>query len=371
MTKKKSVVYFTDLRATSKRNLFDKLDELLSLVGVGERFKRGHLVAIKLHFGEKGNTSFIQPVFVRRVVDAVKKTGARPFLTDTNTLYTGTRANSVDHLQTAVENGFAYAVVAAPLIIADGLRGNDGVEVKVDGRHFKEVSIAREIASASGIVALTHFKCHEMSGFGGSLKNIGMGCASRKGKLAQHSNSAPVVDPDGCVACGECALVCPANAIEIGAKAVIDANICIGCGHCIPACPEGTINVRWNETTGHLQEKLAEHAKGALAGKEGLSVFVNFVTRISPACDCYGHNDAPIAPDIGILASTDPVAIDQASADLVNAGSGYPENTALKSGHAPGGDKFRGVYPEVDWQIQLRAAEAMGLGQRQYKLEKI
>lgn len=366
----KPKVYFTDLRTDVRRNLFDKIDTLLENLSIKTRFRKGNLVAIKLHFGEKGNASYIPPIFVRRVVDRLKETGASPFLTDTNTLYVGTRGNTVNHLTTAIENGFAYSVVAAPLVIADGLRGEYKVPVKVGGKHFSEVSIAGEVANANGIVVLTHFKCHEMSGFGGTLKNIGMGCASREGKLAQHSNGAPVVDPEGCTACGECDLHCPANAIEIGSVAVIDDDVCIGCGHCIAACPEATINVRWNESTSKLQEKMVEHVKGALSGKEDRCLFVSFIMRVSPACDCYGHNDAPIVPDIGILACEDPVALDQACADMVNAHEGF-RNTALKDGHERGGDKFRGVYPKVDWNVQLDRAEAMGLGKRTYELVKV
>jgi uncharacterized Fe-S center protein len=371
MTQTPGRVYFSDLRAGTKQNLFDKLDRLLDEAGVEGRFARGQLVAVKLHFGERGNTAFIPPVFVRRVVDRIRRTCAEPFLTDTNTLYVGTRTNSVTHLNTAIQNGFSYSVVGAPLIIADGLRGGDGVEVEVPGaRHLGAVHIAREVASASGIVVLSHFKCHEMTGFGGALKNLGMGCASRDGKLSQHSNCAPVVDPSGCNGCGECAFACPADSIEIGSVAVINDALCIGCGHCIAACPEGAIQVRWNETTANLQEKMAEHAAGVMLGKAGRALFVNFITNVSPACDCYGHTDAPIVPDIGITASTDPVAIDQASADLVNAARGL-EGTALKSALEPGGDKFRGVYPEVDWSVQLRAAEALGLGTRDYTLVSI
>ena len=363
-------VYFADLRADTRRNLFDKLDGLLDEVGISERFKRGHLVAIKLHFGEKGNAAFISPIFVRAVVDRIKETGAEPFITDTNTLYVGSRANSASHLRTAIENGFAYAVVNAPLIIADGLRGEAGVKVKIGGKRFNEAAIASEIAHADCLVVMTHFKCHEMTGFGGALKNIGMGCAAREGKLAQHSNCAPVVDPKGCTACGECSLHCPADAIEIGAAAVINDKLCIGCGHCIAACPEGTINVRWDETTSGLQEKMIEYASAAVKGKEGRCVYISFIQRVSPACDCYGHNDSPIVPDIGILASVDPVAIDQACADLVNAAQGFA-NTALGSGHEPGGDKFRGVHPSVDWNVQLDCAQRMGLGTRRYTLETI
>lgn len=370
MSKNISTVYFADLRADMKRNLFDKLDSLITNLGLEGRFSKGSLIAVKLHFGEKGNTAYIPPVFVRKVVDRIKDTGAEPFLTDTNTLYVGTRANSVSHLRTAIENGFTYAVVGAPIVIADGLRGNDGVSVELDGKHLKEVHIAREIVSASGLVVLTHFKCHEMTGFGGVLKNIGMGCADREGKLTQHSSCAPVVEPSGCTGCGECVLACPADAIDIGAVAVINETLCIGCGHCIAACPEDTIHVQWNETTSNLQEKMAEHAAGALKGKEGKSVFITFIKDVSPVCDCYGHTDAPIVPDMGILASTDPVAIDQAAADLVNSATGFG-NSALKTGHEPGGDKFRGVHPAVDWTVQLTSAEALGLGTRSYRIEEV
>ncbi len=370
MGERVSKVYFADLRADTRRNLLDKLDTLLSRVGVDERFRKGHLVGIKVHFGERGNTSFINPVFVRRVVDRVKKTGAKPFLTDTNTLYVGTRVDSVSHIVTAVENGFAYSVVGAPVIIADGLRGEGLTRVRVDGRHLKEVCIAGHIVSANGLVVLTHFKCHELTGFGGALKNIGMGCASREGKLTQHSSCAPVVEPGGCTACGECSLVCPVDAIDIGAKAVINARICIGCGHCIPACPEGTIKIQWNESAGRVQEKMVEHAMGVVKGKEGRIVYLNFITQVSPTCDCYGHTDAPVVPDVGITASTDPVAIDQACCDLVNQQAGF-RNSALTSGFEPGGDKFRGVHPSIDWTVQLESAQEMGIGTRKYILEEV
>ena len=366
----KSAVWFADLRAGSRQNLFDKIGALLEMAGVKDRFRKGHLVAVKLHFGEKGNASFIRPVFVRRVVESIKETGASPFLTDTNTLYVGTRGNSPEHLKTAIENGFDYAVVSAPLIIADGLRGDSAALVRIGGKHFEEVGIAREIVSADGLVVLTHFKCHELTGFGGALKNVGMGSACREGKLAQHSSAAPLVDPSGCTACGDCSAACPAAAIEVGAVAVINEEPCIGCGHCIAVCPQGTIKIRWNESASRLQEKMVEHFEGAVKGKEGRCVYLTFVTQVSPACDCYGHNDAPIVADIGMLASNDPVAIDQAAADLVNGAEGFKE-TALSTGHEPGGDKFRGVHPGIDWEAQLNYACLRGLGTREYVLKKI
>ncbi|MEK6725732.1 MAG: DUF362 domain-containing protein [Deltaproteobacteria bacterium] len=363
----KSKVYFADMRANVKRNLFDKLDALLAKVELKDKFSKGQLVAVKLHFGEKGNTSYIRPNFVRRVVDRIKETGARPFLTDANTLYVGQRGESVSHLITAIENGFDYAVAGAPLIIADGLRGESAHKIQINGDIFKEVSIGSEIVAADGMVVMTHFKCHEMTGFGGALKNVGMGCASREGKLAQHSNVAPVVDQSNCTGCKMCYKWCPAGAIIVEEKAFIDAKICIGCGKCIIVCPEKTIHIQWDETTARLQEKMAEYAAGALKGKEGRAVFISFITQVSPSCDCYGHTDAPIVPDIGILVSDNPVALDQACADLVNQQEGF-KNSALKKGHEPGGDKFRGVHPEVDWEMQLAHAEKMGLGSRSYEL---
>jgi len=366
----KSVVYFADLRTSPRRSLFDKIDSLLESAGAGSMFRKGHLVAVKLHFGEKGNASFIRPVFVRRVVDRIKETGASPFLTDTNTLYSGTRGNAPDHLRTAIENGFDYAVAGAPLVIADGLRGESSEAVRIDGEHFREVKIAREIASADGLVVLTHFKCHELTGFGGALKNVGMGSAAREGKLAQHSNAAPVVDPAGCASCGDCVEACPVSAIEMGDAAFIDEEVCIGCGHCLAVCPQGAIKVRWNESTARLQEKMVEHFEGAVKGKEGRCLYLSFVTQVSPSCDCYGHNDSPIVADIGILASVDPVAIDQAAADMVNGSKGL-ESTALCSGREPGGDKFRGVHPDVDWEAQLCHGVKRGLGRRGYEIKKV
>ncbi|HHL40866.1 MAG TPA: DUF362 domain-containing protein [Deltaproteobacteria bacterium] len=366
----RSVVYLATVRTDVKRNLFDKLDALLERLDLRRRFRKGCLAAVKLHFGERGNTSYIAPTFVRRVVERIEETGARPFLTDTNTLYVGSRCDAATHLRTAIANGFDYAVAGAPIVIADGLRGEYKRDVEVDGRRLRRVSIAGAVADADAMAVLTHFKGHEISGFGGTLKNLGMGCASREGKLTQHSSCAPVVEPAGCTACGDCALHCPADAIDVGERAVIDEGRCIGCGHCIAVCPEGTIKVRWNEEAAAVQEKMVEYAAGALSGKEDRCVFLNFVTQVSPLCDCYGATDAPIVPDIGIAASLDPVAIDQASADLVNAAPGLADS-ALESGHEPGGDKFRGIHPDIDWTVQLRHAELMGLGSRDYELREI
>jgi uncharacterized Fe-S center protein len=353
-----ATVWFTDLSARPGNSLLDKTGALLRAAGIRERIGPGDLTAVKLHFGEPGNTSFVRPVFLRKVVEEVAAAGGRPFLTDTNTLYVGGRSNAVDHLSTAIRNGFAYAVVGAPVVIADGLRGESLVPVPVAGRIFREVSIGAEIVNADALVAVSHFKGHEITGFGGALKNLGMGCASRAGKLAQHSTVAPAVDPAGCTGCGTCVAHCPSGAIAVAdAKAVISPEACIGCADCIVVCPEGTVAVNWNEASPTVQRKMAEHALGAVAGKESSSLFLSFVTQLSPFCDCYGSNDRPIAPDVGILASADPVALDQACVDLVI--------------RAAGRDPFRETHPSVDWSVQLQSAEEIGLGTRSYRLETL
>lgn len=372
-------VFFSDLRVGSK-TLLDKLDSLLDRTDLKGKIREKDLVAIKLHFGEKGNTAFVRPIFLRRIVDRAKQCQGKPFLTDTNTLYIGTRAEAISHLTTAYQNGFVYSVVDAPLLIADGLRGNSAVKVRIDKPLFKTVSIAHAIYMADVLITVTHFKGHELSGFGGTLKNLGMGCASRDGKLSQHSNISPQVKGTICKGCELCLTWCPQDAItivsplpEVRSKhgiASIDPEKCIGCGECILTCPSGAIQIQWNESIPIFQRKMAEHAYGAVQKKKGKVLYLNFLTQISPACDCYGYSDTPIVNDIGILASEDPVAIDQASVDLVNGQEGN-RSSKLSSSWKPGEDKFRAIYPEVDWSTQLSYAEEIGLGTREYKIIKI
>ncbi len=370
-----SQVFFMDLRASIKEPNFLKFQKLLKAVdvkGIIQRKKKRPLVAVKLHFGERGNTAFIRPIYVRQVVDHLWEAGGRPFLTDANTVYVGTRAEAASHLVTAIENGFAYAVVKAPLIIADGLTGKAEVAVDINKEQFKTVYLAEALVEAEGLVVLSHFKLHELSGFGGALKNLGMGCASRKGKLAQHSNIAPKVTAKKCTGCGECVYHCAQEAISINLeteKAVIDPKKCVGCAECILVCPYGNIQIQWNESIPVFLKKMMEYAYGVMLNKKERAVFVSFITQVSPACDCYGHNDAPIVGDLGILASRDPVAIDQAAADLVNQARGLP-GSALKK-KAAGSDKFKDIYPQVDWPLQLEYAEQLGLGSRQYELVKV
>jgi uncharacterized Fe-S center protein len=366
-----SKVYFTDMRTSHNENLFDKIAKLLTLAGLSRTIAAGDLTAVKIHFGEKGNHTYIRPVFARRVVEEIKKLGAMPFLTDSSTLYPGQRKEAISALTCAIENGFGYACVGAPLIISDGLRGVTETEVAIEGELLKKVYIGTEIVEADSLLAMTHFKCHELTGFGGAIKNLGMGCASRKGKLVQHSTVAPKVSQKNCTGCGICPRSCAHDAIVIvQGKAAIDPQKCAGCSRCITVCPVRAINIQWNEASDLVMKKMAEYAKGAMKGKDGKTVFINFITQVSPACDCYGHSDAPIVNDIGICASTDPVAIDQACADLVNAARGN-DGSALQSGHEPGGDKFRGCWPEIPWEVQLEHGEKIGLGSRVYELVKV
>lgn len=367
-----SKVYFTDMRATHKLNLIDKVGKLIAEAGLNQIVAPKDLVAVKLHFGEKGNTGYIRPQFIRKIVDEIKKSGGKPFLTDANTLYVGSRSNAVDHLQTAIENGFAYAVVDAPLVIADGLNGKDYINVPVNLKHCKEVKIGSAVALADVLIAVTHFKGHEAAGYGGAIKNVGMGCGSRAGKQIMHSDMLPRVKQEKCKACSRCHQWCPTGAIAVGElkMAVVDEKLCIGCGECTVTCPHGAIGVNWrNNQKDALQEKMVEYTAGVIKNKKGKTGFITFLNNITPDCDCFNFSDAPVVRDIGILASLDPVALDQACIDLVNRERGLPGSKL--EGREEATDKFAALYPDIDWARQLEYGEEIGLGSREYDLIKI
>lgn len=368
----KADVFFVDARSTSyEENLLLKLRHLIKKCDFPSFISPNDLVGVKLHFGEKGNTRYLRPIFVRPIVEELKSLGAKPFLTDSNTLYRGARANSVDHLENAIVNGFDYAVTGAPIIIADGLRGKNFFTKRINLPRFKQVKISGEIYYADALVVLSHFKGHVQFGFGGALKNIAMGCASRGGKQTIHSQLAPEVNLDRCIGCGTCAKWCPAKAIKIvRGKAVIDLKKCIGCGECTVSCPQGAIAIHWGDETIAEQERLAEYAYAILKDKKGKFCFFNFLMDITPLCDCSGWGDVPIVPDIGILASYDPVAIDKASVDLVNEATGI-DNSALGKRLESKEDKFRALFPDVDWTLQLKHGEGLGLGTTDYQLIRI
>jgi uncharacterized Fe-S center protein len=367
----KSAVYFANVRARSdKENKMSKVCKLFDAAGMGNIADKGDLVAVKVHFGERGTDAYVNPILVRQVIDKVQSLEARPFVTDTNTLYGGGRANSADHAITAITHGFGYCVLNAPLIIADGLKGQNFSSVEINGKHFQSVKIAGDIASADGLIVLSHFKGHLLSGFGGAIKNLGMGCAPPIGKGEQHS-ARPIFNPDLCSGCGQCAKICPSKAITIETKITgIDYDACTGCGECLRLCPAHALDFDWIVEVQPFLERMVEYALGAIVGKQGKLGFFNFLLNITPDCDCLPWSDAPFVPDIGILASQDPVAIDHASYDLVNSQIGLP-NTFLSRHHQPGKDKFKGLWDYTDGLYQVKYGAKLGLGNSDYDLIEI
>ena len=362
-----SKVYFTDFRALNANdNKINKIKRIFDIAEFDKLISQGDLTAVKLHFGEAGNDGYLNPVFVRQVVDKIKDAGGKPFLTDTNTLYSGSRSNAVDHLTTAIMHGFDYAVVGAPLIIADGLNSKDSIEVKINKKHFENVKIAGDIFESDSMIVLSHFKGHEMAGFGGAIKNLAMGCAPAAGKQQQHSTVKPTVKESKCVGCGKCVKVCPVHAPEVNdRKSRINIAKCIGCGECITVCPP-----KWKTEIDPFVERLAEYAYGAVNNKKGKVGYINFIMNVTPYCDCVPWSDAPIVPDIGILASNDPVAIDKACYDLVNEQIGF-KNSMLKCNHESGADKFKGVWSNLNGYRQISYGEEIGLGSSDYELIRL
>lgn len=362
-----AMVYFAPMRSAMKRSMVTRAGALLTRAGLADAIAADDLVAIKLHFGEQGNTGFVHPVYLREVVRRVREAGGKPFLTDANTLYRGERANAVDHLACAIHNGFSYATVDAPLVIADGLDGREAVDVPVGGAHFDSVRIGSAAVHADAMVVVTHVKGHEATGFGGALKNVGMGLGSRSAKQRMHADFRPEVAAERCTACNRCVTWCPVDAITIGPDrvAVVDYEVCYGCGECVAACPFGAIATQWKTDPTTIQEKIVEHVAGALAGKDGKVVYLSFVTAVSPDCDCWSFSDAPIVPDLGVLASTDIVAIEQAAYDLVTGATGLAGSRG--EGMGAGEDKFTAITG-VDGTHAIAYAERMGLGSREYEL---
>ena len=307
-----SKVYFADLRADMHENLQQKLTRLMKTAGMGDIDFQDKFVAIKLHFGEPGNLAFLRPNWARTVADFVKERGGKPFLTDCNTLYVGGRKNALDHMDSAMLNGFNPMTTGCQIIIADGLKGSDEVEVPVaGGEYVKNAKIGRAVMDADVFISLTHFKGHETAGFGGCLKNIGMGCGSRAGKMEQHNAGKPHVAEKYCIGCGQCRRICAHGApiIENG-KAHIDHDKCVGCGRCIAVCPKDAVQINWDESTTNLNYKIAEYTKAVVDGRP--CFHISLVIDVSPTCDCRPENDMAIVPNVGMFASFDPVALDMA-----------------------------------------------------------
>lgn len=370
-----SKVYFADMRATShKTSTVAKIERLLSALEAGKAVRKGDLTAIKIHFGELGNDAYVSPVFARKAAEAVRAAGGKPFFADTNTLYTGSRSNGPDHLETAIAHGFDFSVCGAPVVIADGIKSSDWREVEIGKKWFDRVKIASGFLDADSLVVVSHFKGHEMSGFGGAIKNLAMGCAPAAGKREQHSCKFFVKEA-ACVGCGTCAEVCPVGAPSLAGekgslKAAIDRGRCIGCGECALQCPTKAITMDWKVEIAEFTEKMTEYALGAVKGKEGRVLYLSFVRDVVPECDCAPWSDSPLVADIGILAGTDPVAIDQAAYDLVTAAPAAP-GSMIEGKAGAGDDKFLAAHPETRGLLQLEHGEAIGLGSRKYELVKI
>ncbi len=361
-----SKVYFTDLRTHNSTSLLEKLNKLMEKAGMGDIDFDGKFTAIKIHFGEMGNLAFLRPNYARVVADFIKARGGRPFLTDCNTLYVGSRKNALDHIETAYQNGFNPYNTGCHVLIADGLKGTDETLVPVNGDYIHEAKIGRAIMDADVFVSLTHFKGHEGTGFGGAIKNIGMGCGSRAGKMEQHSAGKPTVNHELCVGCGRCQKVCAHSAITIeNRKATIDHSRCVGCGRCIGVCPKDATRAGEGESNDILCRKMTEYALAVVQGRPHFHI--SLVMDISPCCDCHGENDLPILPDIGMFASFDPVALDQACADACLKQEPIPGSRLSEMPHICE-DHFHNSYPDTNWREQLEHGEKIGLGQRAYEL---
>ncbi len=368
-------VYFTDFRTKAFGDgLPTKLKTLIKQAGLADIDMDGKFVAIKLHFGELGNISYLRPNYARAVADVVKELGGKPFLTDCNTMYPGSRKNALEHLECAWENGFTPLTVGCPILIGDGLKGTDDVEVPVEGGEYvKAAKIGRAVMDADIFISLTHFKGHEMTGFGGAIKNIGMGCGSRAGKKEQHSNGQPIISEDRCRGCKKCLSECANNGLvfnEETRKMSVDTKNCVGCGRCLGACNFDAINFDNSAALSELNCRMAEYTKAVVDGCP--QFHISLIVDVSPNCDCHCENDAPILPNLGMFASLDPLALDQACVDACLAatplpGSQLADNLANPD-FKPHEDHFKNSTPESEWRICLEHAEKINLGTRSYEL---
>lgn len=380
----KSKVYFTSMKTELGVSLLAKLDKLIRKAGMDSIDFNGKYTAVKIHFGEPGNLAFLRPNYAKVLVDLIKEQGGRPFLTDCNTLYVGGRKNALDHLDSAYTNGFSPFSTGCHIIIADGLKGTDEAIVPVvGGEYVKGAKIGQAIMDADIFISLNHFKGHESTGFGGAIKNIGMGCGSRAGKMEQHSAGTPMISNKKCVGCGKCITVCAHDAIKVeNRKAYLNEEKCVGCGRCIGICPTDAIATKWDESNDILNKKMAEYTWAVLHGRPHFHV--SLVVDVSPNCDCHSENDIPIVPDIGMFASFDPVALDMACAEAVNkqtpvAGSILAESKHHHSAHgkcqcgcehdeAHTDDHFKMTHPDTDWVVCMEHCMKMGIGNMNYEL---
>ena len=368
-----SKVHFTDFRVPVGTSQLEKLRRLIDRAGLGTMDLNNKFVCIKMHFGEPGTLTFLRPDYAKVVADYVISQAGIPFLCDCNPLSVGRRKNAIEHIEAAYENGFSPFSTGCQIIIGDGLKGTDDVEVPVvGGEYVKMAKIGRAVMDADVFISLTHFKGHESTSFGGAIKNIGMGCGSRAGKMEQHNSGKPIVHPETCVGCHVCARHCGQDAIAYGSdgKAIIDHDKCVGCGRCIGACNFDAIeNPDWSSNR-MLNLKMAEYAKAVVDGRP--CFHISLVRDISPNCDCHGENDVPILPDVGMFASFDPVALDQACVDACLKQTPLPGGQLARIMAQPGffdkGDHFVNSGEGTEWRSCLEHAEEIGVGTREYEL---
>lgn len=365
-----SEVFFTDMHVAMGDSLLKKFDRLITRAGIDRIDFEGKYVAVKLHFGEVGNMAFLRQQYARVLCDHIKARGGKPFLTDANTLYVGYRSNALDHLDAAYMNGYSPLSTGVHTIIADGLRGTDEREIPVEGGEYVQTAkIAAAIAEADILISLTHSKGHVNAGYGGCLKNVGMGSGSKKGKMEMHCNGKPIIDTALCVGCGKCVQNCAHEGISvIDKKAVVNVDNCLGCGYCIAYCPKGAISPRWNNARSEMNCKIAEYVKAAINGKPAFHI--NMLMNVSPECDCDSANDIPIIPDVGMFASFDPVALDQATVDMANEQPIVHGSVAEHKEHSHKG-VFGMIHPDSNWEAGFDHAVKIGLGTREYILKKI
>lgn len=364
----KAKVYYTDLHATSRENLLQKLERLVKTAGIESIDFKNKFTAIKIHFGEPGNLAYLRPNYSKVIVDIIKAQGGRVFLTDCNTLYVGMRKNALDHLEAAYQNGYNPFATGCHVIIADGLKGTDETIVPIDGEYVKEAKIGRAVMDADIVISMNHFKCHESTGIGGALKNLGMGCGSRAGKMEMHSSGKPYVAQKRCVGCGNCAKTCAHSAISFtDKKASIDHTKCVGCGRCIGVCPVDAVKAANDEANDILNKKISEYALAVV--KDRPHFHISLVVDISPCCDCHSENDMPIVPDVGMFASFDPVALDKACADMVNKQPVLCDSVLAHMEHT--GDHFDSLHVGTDWRTAITHAEKLGIGTSEYELIRI
>ena len=370
----KAKVYYTDFRAKIGEGLPTKLKRLIKAAGIGDIDMDGKFVAVKMDFGELGNLSFLRPNYARAVVDVVKEFGGVPFLTDCNTLYPGSRKNAIEHLYCAWENGFTPMTVGCPIIIGDGLKGTDDIEVPVEGgEYIDKAKIGRAVMDADIFISLSHFKGHETTGFGGAIKNIGMGCGSRAGKKAQHMNGQPEIDHELCRGCRACLRECANDGLsfdESTRKMSINTQNCVGCGRCIGACNFDAIAFANYAATKDLNCRMAEYTKAVIQNRPNFHV--SLIVDVSPNCDCHAENDAPILPNIGMFASFDPLALDQACVDACLKATPLPNSQLAeameKEDFCDHHDHFENTTPNSEYKTCLAHAEKIGLGTRDYEI---